>query len=353
MPTGIYIHVPFCAKKCTYCDFFSQDLGGETNPPISKDFDIYVRRIVSELKFSELGEIDTVYIGGGTPTVLPSFLLCEILEAVQELELTPNAEITVEANPGTVDLEYLAALKAHGVNRLSFGLQATQGRLLKTLGRIHTFEEFKENFRHARAVGFANISVDVMFALPGQTLDCWHDTLAEVIALSPEHISAYSLTPAEDTPLWAQLESGKLTLPDDKTDREMYHSARKILADAGFDHYEISNFAKRGYESRHNINCWTMKPYIGFGAGAHSFDGKARWESGGKKTNLHPNDLNSEKIILGLRLMRGVHESEFTPAFGKQIAKLKKDGLLASQQDRLFLTPTGMDFANRVFAEFI
>ncbi|MCL1863602.1 MAG: radical SAM family heme chaperone HemW [Defluviitaleaceae bacterium] len=343
--SGIYIHIPFCIKKCIYCDFFSSEK--------TKDFDICVSQIIGELKNSLLEEVDTVYIGGGTPTVLPSFLLCEILDAVHGVGLTPNAEITVEANPGTVDFEYLAALKKHGANRLSFGLQATQARLLKTLGRIHSFEEFKENFCHARAAGFDNINVDVMFSLPTQTVADWQETLAEVTALSPEHISAYSLTPAENTPLWEQLENGILTQPDDITDRKMYHSAIKIFSDMGYIHYEISNFAKRGFESRHNIDCWTMKPYMGFGAGAHSFDGKARWESGGKKIILSQSDLISEKIILGLRLMCGVCESEFEPIYGEQIAKLKKDGLLDSQQDRLFLTPFGMDFANRVFMEFL
>lgn len=344
MATGVYIHVPFCKKKCVYCDFFSSEEG---------DFEAYTERIISELQNTDLKEVDTVYIGGGTPTVLPSFLLCKILEAVRGLSLTPDAEITVEANPGTVDMEYLAALKKSGANRLSFGLQATQSRLLKILGRVHTFGDFAESFRQARAAGFANINVDVMFAIPSQSTADWRETLAEVIALAPEHISAYSLTPAEDTPLRALLESGELAQPDEKTDREMYHSARKILAEAGYAHYEISNFAKEGFESRHNVNCWTMKPYIGFGEGAFSFDGKARWEYGGEKAVLSQRDLISETAFLGLRLMRGVDEGELLPVFAEQIAKLKKDGLLVVRHNRLQLTPLGMDFANRVFAEFI
>jgi oxygen-independent coproporphyrinogen-3 oxidase len=403
---GLYIHIPFCKSKCGYCDFLSFE---------ENSFDAYVCALLREIKSAQFADkIDTVYIGGGTPTALPSLLLCEILSAVQGLPLLPNAEITVEANPGTVDFNYLAALKAGGVNRLSFGLQTTHEHLLRAVGRMTIaksmrnrpdraapenaelaflgdfaatggtdFELFRckifyENFRAARDVGFDNINVDLMFALPSQTLDEWRETLAEIVALSPEHISAYSLTPAENTPLFAQIERGEITLPSDETDREMYHHARRFLAKNGYTHYEISNFAKPNRESRHNINCWTMKPYIGFGLGAHSFDGKTRWNntenlrtflkkssaknfkienfkgcSGEAFEKISSEVLKSEKIILGLRLMRGVRESEFSQIYENEIAKLIKDGLLERQQDRLRLTPRGMDFANRVFEEFI
>lgn len=367
---GVYIHIPFCAKKCAYCDFLSFER--------NENFEIYTHALIEEVKTARLpsGGVDTIYIGGGTPTALPSPLLCEVLRTVSEsFPLMPDAEITVEANPGTLSAEYLEALKAHGANRLSIGLQTTHPHLLGVLGRIHTMKEFTENFRAARKAGFDNVNVDLMFALPGQTSAEWRETLEEIIALSPEHISAYSLTPAESTLLFVQIENGDVILPDDKTDRDMYHTACRVLAEAGYNHYEISNFAKPKRESRHNINCWTMKPYIGFGLGAHSFDGQARWHNPEDMATYLSNPkcqsflergfslevLASETMFLGLRLMRGICESEFAAAFGKaptemyknEITQLIKDGLLTRRQSRLFLTSRGMDLANRVFSAFI
>ncbi|MCL1843731.1 MAG: radical SAM family heme chaperone HemW [Defluviitaleaceae bacterium] len=277
---GVYVHVPFCVQKCIYCDFLSFSVGKNSAKNSAKN--IYVAALLNEIKNARTNKlfahgIDSVYIGGGTPTALPAPLLCEILRAVASLPLLPGAEFTVETNPGTH--EYFAALKTHGVNRLSFGVQSTHDFLLRTLGRIHTKEDFIKNFRAARDAGFDNINVDLMFSLLGQTTAHWRETLAEITLLSPEHISAYSLTPAENTPLHEQLEAGAIHLPSDETDRDMYHTARRILAEAGYIHYEISNFAKPGRESRHNVNCWTMRPYIGFGLGAHSFDGNARWHN--------------------------------------------------------------------------
>ncbi|MCL2357678.1 MAG: radical SAM family heme chaperone HemW [Defluviitaleaceae bacterium] len=374
MTAGIYIHIPFCVKKCAYCDFFSFDN--------NKNFESYITGLLAELRGAAEREViptyfDTVYIGGGTPTALPSFLLCKILDAMRGLPLLPDAEITVEVNPGTLDAAYLAALRAYGVNRLSIGAQTTHSHLLHVLGRIHTREDFFETFRAARAAGFDNINADLMFALPKQTFSEWRETLAEIIALSPEHISAYSLTPAEGTPLWEQLERGEVVLPGDEADREMYHYARCALADAGYIHYEISNFAQPGRESRHNVNCWTMKPYFGFGAGAHSFDGARRWSNaenfdaylnvgfsqgasppaprGQRPLDpevLTPTILTEEKIILGLRMMRGVREDDFE-VYAEQIEKLIRNGLLARGDGRVFLTPLGMDLANCVFEEFI
>ncbi|MCL2577597.1 MAG: radical SAM family heme chaperone HemW [Defluviitaleaceae bacterium] len=362
MAAGVYIHIPFCVRKCVYCDFLSFE---------TENYKIYVDALLDEIKtarFNEIfaGGVDTVYIGGGTPTALPSLFLCEILTVVHEFLLLPNVEITVEINPGTVDFAYLSSLKEHGVTRLSFGLQATQEHLLRGLGRIHSLEEFKKNFHAAKKADFDNINVDLMFALPGQTLQNWHETLLEVVSLAPQHISAYSLTPAENTPLFNAIKSGEIVLPCNDTDRLMYHEARRFLADAGYVHYEISNFAKRGFESRHNINCWQMKPYIGFGLGAHSFDGKTRWHnpeemeeylrgvrSGVGGAPLTDEDILSEKIILGLRLTEGVIECEFAGAYENEIAKLIKDGLLERKQNRLCLTARGMDFANRVFSTLL
>ncbi|MCL2218021.1 MAG: radical SAM family heme chaperone HemW [Defluviitaleaceae bacterium] len=360
---GIYTHIPFCLRKCVYCDFLSD---------VSENFEMYVRALLNEIKASrpmEGFQIDTVYIGGGTPTVLPAPLLCEILEAVKEFTLIKGAEITVEANPGALAPEYLTTLKSQGANRISIGLQATHPELLHILGRAHTKEDFTNNFHAAREAGFDNINIDLMFSLPGQTREHWLDTLQEIIELSPEHISAYSLTPAEGTSLWEQIKSGGLTLPDDATDRDMYNTARRLLTAAGYNHYEISNFAKPNQESLHNINCWRLKPYIGFGLGAHSFDGRARWHNtedmaeylqySGKGDALRKDilllsaaDLAAEAMILGLRLCKGVTEETASP-FKNEVSKLVSDGLLACGNGRIALTPYGMDLANRVFAAFL
>ena len=375
MTTGVYIHIPYCLKKCSYCDFLSF-------PIDARNAEVYTDALCREISLADFGGdiIDTLYIGGGTPTALASPLLCKILREVAALPLMAGAEITVEANPGTVDRDYLSALIKYGVNRLSMGLQSAQLRLLKSLGRVHTFDDFCENFRAARAAGFKNVNVDLMFALSGQTCEDWGETLNAVIALEPEHISAYSLTPAENTPLWDKIESGEVSLPDDAVDRDMYYMARRMLAEAGYGQYEISNFAKPGFESRHNVNCWKMRRYIGFGAGAHSFDGKTRLhntedmgeyvgilESASQKTlrknilRLSDADIFSEGIILGLRLTEGISESDFaeiygeppSARYGKEIDKLAEQGLIFRKNGRLRLTCRGMDFANQVFEVFL
>ena len=375
---GIYIHVPFCLQKCSYCDFLSfkmDDLVQEQ----------YVNALLREMQIYDCElfprVIDTVYIGGGTPTALPSLLLCKILDAVRALNLAGDVEITVEANPGTLTREYLAEMKAHGVTRLSMGLQTTKPHLLKAINRLHSMEEFVENFNVARAVGFDNMNVDLMFALPGQTESDWRDTLGEIVKLAPEHISAYSLTPAENTPLWDALESGEIRLPDEDIDRKMYHMARQYLADEGYVHYELSNFAKPGFESHHNINCWQRVPYIGFGLGASSFDGEKRWRNTedmqgylktfeSQKQSLCPTvwdetasrtdieyltegDIHSETMILGLRMMKGVLERNIPPVFAREVEDLIKNGLLAHENEFIRLTPRGMDLANQVFMAFV
>jgi len=380
---GVYIHIPFCISKCDYCDFLSF---AEVLPQ-----EDYVNALVNEIsKARFVTGVGTVYIGGGTPTMLPTVLLQKVLESVKKLPLVKDAEFTVEANPGTLDREKLELLKSYGVNRLSIGLQSTSNNLLGALGRSHTVECFMANYHQARNLGFQNINIDLMFALPGQNLQMWQDSLDTVIALEPEHISAYSLTPAPKTPLWEQLESGALVLPDDESDREMYHYAGRALASAGYEHYEISNFAKPGFESRHNVDCWKMKPYFGFGLGAHSFDGKVRWQNpehfadytktatmsdksqlrvGGEdliqktrqEVKLTEEDLLTESMILGLRLLGGMRDEEIVPGctvpsveyFKTQIDVLVNRGLMERNGKTVKLTALGLDFANRVFAEFI
>jgi len=240
----------------------------------------YMQAVVNELRHARSGDlcgakIETIYIGGGTPTVLSAAFLCEIITEARRFEISAGAEITVECNPfasGTDATDYFAALRAAGVNRLSIGLQAWQDGLLRRIGRSHTSADFVRTFHAAREAGFANINVDLMFALPGQTMADWRGSLDALADLCPEHISTYSLTPAEGTPLWDWLERGDITLPDEDVDRAMYHEAERILAAAGYKRYEISNFAQPGRESRHNLGTWTRQPYRGFGLGAHSFD---------------------------------------------------------------------------------
>ena len=404
---GLYIHIPFCASKCTYCDFLSF---GNTNEDLQKR---YVQALLAEMRAAcieaKIGEwprrvhkrtqttrfiiaadafmdaqkplpkIDTVYIGGGTPTALPSFLLCEILHELQYFNLCEDAEITVEMNPCTNADTLLPYLVAHRVNRLSVGLQAWQGDLLAKLNRAHTAKDFTKTIHAARAAGINNINVDLMFGLPGQTQDHWHESIAQAISHAPEHISAYSLTPAENTPLWDALEAGDVNLPDEAADRAMYHEAIRLLTAAGYEHYEISNFAKPGRESRHNINCWRRKPYIGFGLGAHSFDGEARWNNTSDMTEYLKSAINShertrlnyellstqdamaEAMFLGLRMTKGISPQDFQEKFRKNIAEcygstlesLVSKGLLVYTTDNIALTPLGLDLANQVFGAFL
>ena len=414
--SGIYIHIPFCVQKCNYCDFLSlplMDNSGfvypslrvkRSNPEKVQTLDcfgenalaiteglcrLYTTALLREIEDAKISTpISTIYIGGGTPTALPSHLLCKILDAVVRhceegfspmKQSTPctapgllrsarndGPEVTVEANPGTLSREYLTALKAHGVNRLSMGLQTTKPHLLRAINRLHTMEQFLENYHTARELGFENINIDLMFALPGQTMQDWRDTLREVIALSPQHISAYSLTPAEGTPLWDALETGNVTLPGDETDRAMYHTARELLGDAGYTHYELSNFAKPGFESRHNVDCWRRVPYMAFGLGAHSFDGKTRRRNtedmaeylAGNHAPIEIEHLSeadhlSETMILGLRLTAGIPEENIPQIFVPQVAELTAKGLLARQNGHVCLTPKGMDLANQVFEMFM
>lgn len=346
----------------------------------------YTQALLAELKTARLGDmqertIKTIYIGGGTPTTLSAPFLCEIIEEARKFNVIDDVEITVEVNPSSVhppsanylSTDYFSALKTAGVNRLSIGLQAFQDPLLAKIGRTHTAQDFTDTFRAARDAGFDNINVDLMFSIPGQTLDDWRESLTKLLTLRPEHISTYSLTPAENTPLWLNLENKKITLPDDETDRAMYHEAIRILSSAGYNRYEISNFAKPNRKSRHNINTWKHHPYRGFGLGAHSFENNTRWHNtedmekylhafnnampSSVRENITPltqKELQCEKIILGLRLAEGIKYTQIIDNdYGQKIKKLIADGLLTLQNNRICLTPLGTDLANRVFVEFM
>jgi len=360
MAHGIYVHIPFCVRKCDYCDFLSFE---QSSYEIMEH---YVKALTYEMRAflhtATITTIDTFYIGGGTPTALPVDLLCKILTIT---DLT-NCEVTVEANPGTLSLEYLAELSNCGVNRLSLGLQSTHPHLLKSISRLHTFQDFVISYYVARLMGFTNINVDLMFGLPGQTLEDWQVTLEEIITLAPEHISAYSLTTAENTPLWDSLENGIITLPCENTDRKMYHTAIEMLTKAGYIHYELSNFAKPGYESRHNVNCWRRVPYRAFGLGGHSFDGEKRWRNTEDMSEylrglgtrhdinvLSDADAQAETMILGLRLTQGVAEKDVPAIFADIVETQIKKGLLARHDGYVRLTALGLDLANRVFCEFV
>ena len=432
---GLYIHIPFCVSKCGYCDFLSFDGAG------ADVHQRYVRALLAEMRglraafgvvssnrkadiyagddvgaascrlgfgmhptsggrmpplhvhnYSSPGKcpvsIDTVYIGGGTPTTLPSPLLCEILREVRRFNLAPGAEITLEMNPCTNSLSGLADYARLGVNRLSIGLQAWQDEFLTRLGRAHTSREFTQTMNAARAAGIGNINVDLMFGLPGQTMAHWQESIARAIAHGPQHISAYSLTPAENTLLWEQLEAGRAVLPSEDLDRAMYHEAIRALAVAGYGHYELSNFAWPGQESRHNVDCWSRKPYVGLGLGAHSFDGERRWNNtldmgrylracredtadfgaGGwaspaceEMEVLSAGDAMAEFMFLGLRMIKGVSPQEFLRSFGqhlsdiygRELEMLTAKGLITCTPDRVALTALGLDLANQVFAAFL
>ena len=362
---GVYVHIPFCLSKCYYCDFlsFSYD----------EDFMVkYISKLLDEIARYNFSKVDTVFIGGGTPTILPPTLLNDVLTCISDLPLAANAEISIEVNPGTVTKEYLRMIKSSGVNRLSFGLQSTLNNQLALIGRTHTYEQFLESYVYAIEVGFSNINVDLIFGLPGQTSLAFEKTLTDVLNLEPQHLSFYGLSLSEDTSLWLDVAMGKISLPDDEVERKMYHKAVQILKDNNYLHYEISNAAKIGYACVHNVDCWQHKPYIGFGLGAHSFDGKKRWSN---PTNfddyfsnvvirhevLSDEDLISEGMILGLRLLNGVDELAFESRYGvrpstffsSQICKLVHDGLLEHKSQRIRLTSLGLDLANRVFLQFL
>lgn len=373
---GIYIHIPFCRAKCFYCDFNSFACRDELVPAY---FDALKKEIALNAEKLRGYTIKTVFIGGGTPSVVDSQYIYDVLNLLNEnLNIDQKAEISIETNPGTLTCEKLEIFKNMGINRLSIGLQAWQDRILEMIGRIHTVKEFEENFKLARKVGFDNINVDLIFGVPGQSFEDWCETLKCVTALGPEHLSCYSLKIEEGTVFGNRLESGELVPLDDDIDREMYSYCKDYLYQKGYKHYEISNFAKSGYECRHNLVYWYIEEYIGFGAGAHSFFESTRFNNvcdiEGYIASIMNNKVPSENaevidkkgsmtefMILGLRLIDGVSIEDFRSRFdeevynvyGNEIDKLVERGLLVVKEDTMFLSPLGLDFANQVFMEFV
>ena len=369
---ALYIHIPFCAKKCMYCDFPSfcgkDALMLEYSRALS-------REIVGACKDKR---ISTIFIGGGTPTYLSLEAWEELKGAIDNLSKSEDLEFTVECNPGTVTEGKLSLFKKLGVNRISIGLQAWQDSLLRELGRIHTTEEFLHSYRLLRAVGFENINIDLMFGLPGQSLSQWEETLEKAAGLEPEHISSYSLIVEEGTPFYSRLQAGKLELPEEELERQMYLLTLDRLEARGFKQYEISNFSKPRRECRHNLVYWELKDYIGCGAAAHSYLEGIRYRNEEnieqyirKMSNYssavvekHVNsreDSLEEFMFMGLRKTAGISETEFAELFGLSIdsvyetaiGKNCSKGLLKREQGRLFLTEKGIELSNMVMSDFI
>ena len=370
-PLELYIHIPFCVKKCDYCDFLSGPAGKERQ---REYFQALEREIAAVPDFSDR-EITTVFIGGGTPSVPDPSLVGEMLDQIRnKFFVAPDAEITIEANPGTLYKEKLQIYLEHGINRLSLGLQSPQNRELKILGRIHTWEEFQESFFMARDAGFSNINIDLMSAIPEQTYADWEKNLRTVAGLSPEHISAYSLIIEEGTPFGER----KLKLPDEDTEYRMYENTAGILEEYGFHQYEISNYAKGGRECRHNKGYWQRIDYLGLGLGASSLLEHMRFSNTADMKEYIGNSAFPDKIrqnmeslteademaefmFLGLRMTEGVSMEAFAKYFGKNMENvygevLKKHleiGMLEQKGDRIYLSRKGIHVSNGVMADFL
>lgn len=379
----LYIHIPFCVRKCHYCDFLSAPSEDTTR---EQYIEALCREIVSYKDMAVAYKVSTVFFGGGTPSLLSEEQFERIIKAIRETfgeteQTVKKTEFTVECNPGTLTESLLSCLKKLGVNRLSLGLQSADNEELKLLGRIHTYEEFLESFRLARAAGFDNINVDLMQALPGQTVRGFGNTLQKVIALQPEHISAYSLIIEENTRFYEWYGKDSDKLPSEDTEREIYKMTQSVLKDAGYVHYEISNYAKPGYECRHNCGYWTGTEYLGLGLGASSYIEGSRFEqtrelseylagyaagaeckSGRKNSHkLSKEECMEEFMFLGLRLCAGISKTEFAERFGtdyetvygKVTSGLIRAGLLQETGERISLTEFGRDVSNIVLAEFL
>jgi len=363
---GLYIHIPFCVQKCKYCDFASY-VGQESR------IDEYLHRLQCEMQQYKDAKIDTVFIGGGTPSVLGAERISQLMQGIKNnFSLAPNCEITMESNPGTLDEKKIHSMLENGINRVSVGVQSFNDAELEAIGRIHNAELAYNSICLLKSYGFTNINLDLMTALPFQTMDSLKNSLKTAVSLPITHISAYSLIIEDNTPLEREYSQGKLILPTEDEDRNMYKFAVEYLRENGFVRYEISNFAKWGFECRHNIKYWSCDEYIGIGAAAHSYIGAKRYSnptglldyiSGGKDEEvvLEPNDKISEFMMMGLRMDRGINCSEFKKRFGvrieeifsKQIEKFISLGLMKQCGDNYSLTDMGIDISNSILCEFM
>ncbi len=377
---GIYIHIPFCKRKCSYCDFIS--FCDKDN--LIENYIKALKKEIDEFDFSK-NIVTTIYIGGGTPSYIKAEYIAEILDLLRK-KLVNNkinfedTEITIEVNPGTVTKEKLETYKKSGVNRLSIGLQSTKNRLLKQIGRIHTYEEFLDTYNLAKEVGFDNINVDLMIALPNQKMEDIKESLEKVVDLNPNHISVYSLIVEERTLISKWLDEGKIALPSDEEERRMYWYVKDFLEFHGYNHYEISNFSKKKKESKHNLNCWNQEEYVGFGIASHSYIDGVRFCNTSNldeyieninNNNLDKNreieerqtkeDKEKEFMMLGFRKIEGVDISKFKEKyqenplylFRRELDKLVSEGLIEVDLNNIKLTNKGLDLANLVFEEFI
>lgn len=371
---GIYIHIPFCKSKCYYCDFTSY-----VNK--SNKIDTYIQKVICEMGQYDLSKynVTTIYIGGGTPSYIEEKYIKQLLRTLKT-KLAENQtkyedmEITIEINPGTITKKKLEQYKMSGINRISIGLQSINDKLLKQIGRIHNYQEFVEAYKLVKETGFENINIDLMIGLPNQAIQDIKKTLEEIKRLDPNHVSVYSLIVEEETKIEQLISKGKLQLPNEELERQMYWYVKNTLELKGYKHYEISNFAKEGKESKHNMNCWEQKEYIGLGATAHSYLNGVRfsnsaftedgeWNFKNKKIEEKQNleDKKKEYMLLGLRKMKGVSIQKFKEKymdnpiflFREEIQKLVNEKLLAVDNDCIRLTNKGIDLANVVWKEFI
>ena len=384
---GLYIHIPFCKQKCYYCDFISyankEELVERYIKCLKKEILQYANenKIMSEHGLEERYVIKTIYIGGGTPSAIDEVYIINVLDTIKDnFKMRDNAEITIEVNPGTVNKDKLESYRECGINRLSIGLQAVQDDILKCIGRIHTYKDFENTYEYAREVGFDNINVDLMINLPNQTLDDVKESVKTILSLKPEHISVYSLILEPNTKMYELINSKTLTIASDETERQMYWYVKDTLERHKYNQYEISNFTKSGFESKHNMDCWNQKEYIGVGASASSFMENKRYsniselekyieniEKGTPNKNLVLEEFLDEEskmdefMMLGLRKIDGVDIKEFERIFQinpimkycKKLDKLNREGLIEIDENNIKLSNKGIDLANLVWEEFV
>ena len=375
MDLALYIHIPYCKEKCPYCDFnsYADGINEDFVPALKEELDI-------KSKNMDQYQVGSVFFGGGTPTALSSHQITDILNSCfQRFSIDSDCEISIEANPGTIDYQYLKILKENGFNRLSLGCQSFNDDLLKRIERIHNCNEIYESFDAARKAGFENISLDLMFGLPGQTLKMWEETLQSASQLKPTHLSVYNLTIEKETPFHDQLKQGKLILPSEELQVKMYEKAIEYLSQAGYIHYEISNFAVKGFECRHNKVYWSNNEYLGFGPGSASYQNETRTMNvlspeeyirillNKKEIPLLETEILNQKrrmgetLMLGLRMVDGIWLRDFErkfgisidSQFGEKIRKLRDEQLLHYANDRLKLTRKGILYSNEVFVELV
>ncbi len=374
---GLYIHIPFCESKCFYCDFNSYKMKSENEKKI------YIDNLIKEMDFykDEFNEKEftSIFLGGGTPSILNKEEMKIIFDEIyKRFKIKEDAEITIECNPETLNKEKLILFKEYGVNRLSIGLQSTQNKNLEYIGRVHTYETFEKHYFEAREVGFENINIDLMYSLPNQTFEEFKESLEKIISLNPSHISAYSLILEENTRMFKMYENEEFELNEDELDIKIYNHTIKTLREKGYNHYEISNYAKEGYECMHNINYWKCDNYLGLGAGASGYIGNLRYKNVEKINDYNKlieslekpilesevlsfEDEIEENIIMNLRMNKGINiinfnkkfDTDFTKRYSVVLEKLKNENLIMEKNNHIFFTQKGREISNTVLLEFL